>query len=74
MKLKANTDIKVKGAAKVEKGTVFEMTGPAAKNLVRDGHAEVVELQPGEERNAGPGASIEPQPKPVPVSAKSAKK
>jgi hypothetical protein len=73
MKLKAKTDIKVKGAAKLEKGTVFEMTGPAAKNLVRDGFAEVVALQPGEERTAGPGASIEEQPKPVTVTSKAKK-
>lgn len=50
MKLKAKRDIKVKGHARVEKGATFEMTGPAAKYLVADGHAEIVgdEPAPGE--------------------------
>ena len=50
MKLKALTDIKLKGHAKVEKGATFHMTGPAAKYLVADGYAEVVgdAPEPGE--------------------------
>jgi hypothetical protein len=54
MKLKALTDIKVKGHAKVAKGERFEMTGPAAKYLVADGHAEVVEASAVETGTAGP--------------------
>ena len=54
MELKAKTDIKVEGHAKVEKGQKFTMTGAAAKNLVRDGAAEVVDASDAETGDAGP--------------------
>lgn len=70
MRLKALTDIKVKGAAKIEKGAHFDMTGPAAKYLVADGHAEVVEASAAETGKAGPLDAPEAQPKPVPVKGR----
>lgn len=70
MRLRAKTDIKVKGAAKVAKGETFDMAGPAAKYLVADGHAEVVELEPAEQKGAGPLDTPTATSKPVPVKKK----